>query len=588
MLYPAAMKFASAVTLGLVLFSFACSKKEAPPAPQPAAKELRDSGPLEKLAAPDGVLAFGGIDRPVKAFQQLNGFLSKAAGAHSTPEMATRALARNLGLKHSGAIDLSRPIRFVVLAPERYPGSRCISFATQGRKALVAALPKTKQLAGKASYRFTDGNGQEVYLDLIDDFAIVCHNGRFFKDKRDFIVRLLGSNAQGKAVAMVVAKNVAKAYAKDIQAIPKRLKRLTARSKGMPGVARLFAESIANLGDIDTMRLGASEGPGNGLLASIQIQAKGGSPLAKRNSNSKNDATKLARLLPASTMAALLLNLDPQGPGPLTQSLHRWLFKMAWGQAPPAMGKGALQRKQQRQAYLDATTGEFALAMFQTEEGTSQTLLITRLRNAAAAKKSMAKLLSSEPDGTKKRPRKMAARKKKLARKFRPEAYRINEEPVAVVEHPWVAASKQSKPDPSAAGAAKRALKDSFSESHIAYRDNLQLIVFGRQAKPTVKRWLEAKLRLGFESNPAFLRAKKLAAKNPSILLLGAPMALARGLQFRQLKPLLDSIPSKNDGSTMLALSMGNEDQTIQLQLDVPAEQARAVVQLMTLSRGLR
>jgi len=584
----------------LALLASGCADDKKVPPPAPVRREIVNTGPIEQLAAPPDVLVFGGADDPAAALTQLDNMMGAMAGGAAKPEMAATALARNFGLTGATAIDMSRPLRFVLFDQKKVAQPLCLSIGTKTKVAFIATLPSSKETTTANSFRFSLGRDRKVHVNFIDDVAVLCHDPKVFGQHRAFFTKLLGATIQSRVGVVLAMENIAVRYRASLAALGQKWARMQpAHSPASPALATAFEGLTSLMVDLDRLLIRLNEAPRQkagagkaapgkaapleasqlGMVMKLIATPKKGSTLAKALAGFSAGELGILQQLPPDTAFALALTVDNSKPHPITAKLLDLTLGMSLGSALAPSDSSAQKHARQVREYFRATTGQVVLAAHPLD-GELSVAVVTGLRDAKAAKKTWGQLLESYDDpAVQKRHAELG-----VAIALTKKAYDVNGTPVATIATKFAGQAKALPHAP----AMTRDLLQGMMQTHMALTDSMQITTIGRHAGKAMKAWLEGKVAGGLARVPGVQRARRNAISNPFMLLYGSPITVARMLRVGGQKPFAAALPNEPAPKTGVALSAGVVNGQPSLVVDVSAEQARTLIQLMTMSQGLR
>jgi len=547
---------------------------------QPA-KEVAPSGPIEKLAAPESVLAFGGSDDMKTLLPEL-AKLAGPAGAQLQAKQVAKLVAARLELTDPSVVALDKPMRFVVVDPKAHDNGAVILMSTTGRDAFVAAMPKNKKQndAGNA-YSFQSPTqsttGFSTYVNFVDDVAVMSPNKDLFSKYKVFLLKLAGATVASGASVVIAAKHAAKLYQSEIDEAVAEAKAEGAESPGAPAVfaemgkMAQWAAGVAKDIDKVIIRIDALD---DGGKVAIDVSAKDQSGLQKTFRSVGERKLSLLSKVPADATAVVAMNVDPDSQDELTRSLTAWSLQLSLGQDADSKYSDAMND------YWKATSGEMVFAAHRVPNGEGLRFsALMGIRDAEAARKAQQTLrgMLQQP----KLQQSYAAMGMKLS--VQSPAYKIGDVPVSTVT---AEVDRDAKPS---AQSVHRALGNSaplytkLMSSHIAIGPELGVMAYGDEARASIETWLGGKMPGGFDKAPGLTRALSHAAKGMFMLAYGSPTELIKQSLGSQL-PQLGGPPTQDNG---IAISAGATDGVLHIVVDMPAAQALALAKAMTTLGGL-
>jgi hypothetical protein len=547
-------------SLALGLYFSGCDKKDEKKnqtAPAVSAtkdkenKEIAATGALEKLAAPAGIMAFGGADSPEALITSVAAAMGQA-GAMLTPQLAAAGLAKDFSLQE-GAIDLSKPARFVVADPKTFKEPVLLAFTAKGgREGVEKALPadKKKDDAGNA-YSYTAGS-KTAYLNFVADWAVISRDKDVFAKNGDFVKQLLGAKTTAPVAAVVSVKNLVDKFGPEIEQGLAKIGQMPAQPGVNPEQLAAMMQGMASMArDADTVVVSASA-PDKGFVMTIDARAKTGTDLAKTAESATAGKLALLSKLPKDAAFAFAMSMDTDKVSPLMKSLMQWSMKATFAGAGEKIG--ALT-----ESFMKACNGEFAFAGYKPSAGEDFAMVsLTGVRDAAAIKKGW-QAVYKDPA--------VAENFKKIGMELtvKPDAYKVGAVSVTTQE------TKFTGKHPSQA--QMQALFGGGINSHYAVSTDLAIVAMAKDPKPVLEAWLGGKVDGGFDQTPGFGKAKGRAADNAFVIGYGSIGGVLSALRI----PGAPQLPPGDDG---MAFSAGAKDGALRLVIDIPAGQVQQIVAL--------
>lgn len=540
------------------------------------AKEVAESGAIEKLAAPDDVVAFGGAD----SLNALAANLSKVAGplgASMQPAMLSQQLAKKYGLKDPAALALDKPARVLVVDPKKHPDGTVLIVATTGRDKLLQALPQKQDDVDGNAHAFT--GTKLTYLNFLDDYAVLTSDKGVFASHKPFLVKLAGAKLSHEATMVLSAKNAAALYKTELgRAMEDMEKEMAAPAMPMGGAGMgkmvQWMAGVAHDLEVVSIHLDTLE---DGAALVMDVSAKKESALDKTFRTLGERKLALLEKVPAEAPMVIGMSVDPDAEDDLTRGLTAWSLQISLGEDVDPKYSEAMT------AYWKATTGEVAFATYAHPGREGLTLVaIGGIRDADNARQAQATLraMYDTPELAK------TYESMGLTLSYKNDAYKIGDVPVSTVtaelkeapaQNPQGINLKQSLGDGGS-------LFSNLMSSHVAIAADKSLVAYGKDAKPVVEGWLEGSVPGGFDKSPGLLRAQKKAAKGLFFMAYAVPLDLMKGFGA---VPNMPQLPGVQSGGPGIALSAGAKDGVVQVVLDVPATQAMALsTAMMTLGGG--
>lgn len=555
-----------------------CDDDKKPDGVEPTkAQEVAPSGPIDELEAPTEVVTFGGSDSLVSLANKIGAVGGPMGAAAVNPAMMGKGMAKTFGLKNDGAFALDKPFRFAMVDPKNLAEPLVLVVSMTKKEDLVALLPPAhkKDDAGNAISYPVDG--ETVYLNFIDDFAVFSQNQEIFAKQKAFLVKLAGAKVPNEGVAVVSASNATKMYAKELAEAVTEAEQALANQPGMPmggdgmkKMAQWFATTAKEL-DRVVVRV---DGVEDGGKLTFDLVPKEGSELKKTFGALGKQKLELLDEVPADAPIAMVAAIDPNATGELTQSLTAWSLQLSLGDEVDEELTRAMDD------YWKASTGQMAFAAHQVPnvEGLrfSGVFGVRDAEKARAAQKVLRGIY--ERDSFKKTYDEMG-----VAMSFTPEAYRVGDVPVARVS---------AKLDDAAGDANLRsalgptaALFSDLMNTHVAIAEPLGVMAYGQDGRSVVEAWLGGDMPGGLDAAPGMVRALKHAAPGLFMVIYGKPLEVMKAMGVSSPQ---GQQAAGQGGDSGLALSAGADEGGLHVVLDLPTTQVAALVSAaMTMQRGM-
>ncbi len=542
-----------------------CAKKEkkADDAPKVTpTKELVAGGALEKLAAPAGVMAFGGAESPAALVKALSAMLG-TAGAAVTPEVASAGMEQGFKLQ-TGAIDFAKPMRFAVVDPKAFKEPLLVAFAPKGgREGLEKALPadKKKDDAGNA---FSYSAGHTTYVNFLDEWVVLSQDKDIFAKNRDFVKQLLGAKTAAPASVLVSVQNLVKAYGAELDAGLAQIGKMPPQPGMNPQQLADMMKAVAALAhDLDTLVIsGAAD---NGLILTFDARPKADSSLATMAGAPSPGKLALLPKIPGNAAFAMVMSMDTEHPSPLMHALLQWSMRSTFS----AAGDKVMSVTD---SFMKACSGEFAFAGYKQPNSENLTMVsLTGVKDAAAVRKGWSEMQSVYKDPA------VQANLEKLGMKMevKPDAYKIGAVPVTVQE-----TKIDAKQNPQMAQV--QTLLAPMLTSHYAVSDDLAVVAMGKDAKAALEAWLGGKVEGGGADNLRFAAVRAKAADNTVMLAFGSMSGILGAFGM----PGMGGLAAVGDRD--MAVSLGTKDGALRLVIDLPAQQIQQMVMMASQLGGKR
>lgn len=511
-------------------------------------KELVSSGPVEKLSAPAGVIAFGGAKDLQAATKNLEGVFD----ASMITEQVKGALALS-------KLELNKPMRFMLADPKKNSeGALIFALDLGGKAGAEAALPKKRKADDEGNaYSYSDPAGQKIFVNIVEPFAVFTRSKDAFSKNKEFFSKVLGAEVKGGATAIISVVNAQAVFKEEIDQTFEQM----GKGPPTPGLAPGQLEGMMGgfrdaLKEVDTLSvtLDAVEG---GSIANVVATPKGDSELHKSLASLKALPLDYLSKIPAKTIAGAAFGMKPEMGG-LAEKIFTWSMRTS-------LGIDDDKRLEEVKAYWKASTGEMAMAY--TEVADTEGPQLTTVAGITDAEKART-YLDAFMEVYKEKAFNDRMGALGLSYTVKKDAYEVDGTKVSIVE---------TKVDPKKNPGA--AMLGALTQQHSAITDDLQVMAMGKEAKKVVTAWLEGKVEGGFETKPAVVRALKHKAPGTVFFawadpgsVLGAMMAAAQPEGAKGAGPTAP--PATADG---VALSLGAEGGRLHLVIDLPTSTLKAL-----------
>lgn len=538
-------------------------------------EEVAPSGPIDQLAAPAEVVAYGGSDS-LESFAKKAGAVAGPMGAATinAPLMA-KGLAKTLGLKNESAIALDKPTRFAVVDPKKLDEPLVFLVTMTKKEELMALLPpKTTKDEGGNAIAYDSPEAKRIYLNFLDDFAVFAQDKELFGKHKAFLAKLAGSTVSNEAAIVMSVANGSKIYESELTDAVKQAEQALQQSPnpalggdGMKKMAQWFASTAKEMDKL-VIRL---DGVSDGGKLTFDLLPKEGTDLKKTFVALGGQKLELLDEVPAQAPLAMVTAVDPDKGGELTQSLTAWSLQLSLGDDVDQKYLDAMDR------YFEATTGQMAFAAHQVPgvEGLRFSGLIG-VRDAEKAREAQSVL------------RELYAKEKfkntyeqlGMTMAFTPSAYKVGDVPVDRVEAKLEDSGGQANLKQTLGPTA--ALFGDLMNTHVALAEPLGVMAYGQDGKSVIEAWLGDKVAGGFDKAPGVVRSVKHAPKGLFLLVYGEPMRLTSALGMPTARGAQLPVDSG------LAVMAGADDGKLHVVLDLPTEQVAALMSMaMQMQQGM-
>ena len=568
----------------LTLLATSCDDDKAPPdggiasaKPQPAT--VKPTGAVDKLDAPEKVLAFGGANKLNDLINNAQGFIAGARpGVKAEADLARKGIQSRFRLKNADWLDTEQPARFAVVDPKGNQSPVVLVLAAKERAKVEAALPDDKKAGADGNaFTYSISPGTSAFVNFIDGFVAFSMAKDSFPTSKDFLVQLSGATIGGDATAVLSAKNAYNMFQGELDLIAKEARKGLAEAE--QSNAMLSPDALGALidwgfsvpKDIERVVVTATV-PKRGARVTLEIRPRPSSELEKAFKSLKKRPLNLLARLPKDTPFAFGAALDPDTENELTKQMLKWSFQLS---VPEPEQDAAMQAMSD---YWKGTTGEMAFAVHAVPETEGLNLVaLMGIRDAEKVREAQGKLFE-------------LYRKESVAKAYKDlglevnhkeSAYKIGDVPVDTWTTKFADGEKANQLQ---ANPAIAMMADLMTQ-HIAVSDDLAVVAYGKGAKAVVTAWLEAKVQGGFNESIGMKRALENAAPDHLGLLYVSPMQIVKHTLLGGKSPL-GAIASLAVPKTGISASMGATNGVVTLAVDVPVEQAQAIMQVLSRAGG--
>ena len=553
-----------------------CDDDEKPDGVEPTkTQEVAPSGPIDELQAPAEVVFFGGSDNLVSLAHEIGAVGGPMGSAAINPAMIGKGMAKTFGLKNDGAFALDKPFRFAMVDPKKLDEPLVLVVSMTKKEELVALLPQDHKKDDGGNAISYPVNGETVYLNFVDDFAVFSQDKDVFAKQKAFFVKLAGAKVPNEGVAVVSASNATKMYAKELaDAVAEAEKALDDQpsmpmgGEGMKKMAQWFSTTAKEIDRVVIRLDGLEDG---GKLA-FDVVPKEESDLKKTFDALGKQKLELLDDVPADAPLAMVAAMDPDKTGELTQSLTAWSLQLSLGDEVDEELTKAMDD------YWKASTGQIAFAAHEVPnlEGLRFSGLfgIRDADKARAAQKVLRGLY--EREAFKKTYDEMG-----VTMTFKPDAYKVGDVSVDRVEAKLDDVSGKANLEQTLGPTA--ALFGDLMNTHVAIASPLGVMAYGQDGKSVIEAWLGGDMPGGLDKTPGMQRALKHAAPGLFMVMYGKPLDVMKSM----------GVPSPRGaraqgGDSGLAMSAGAEKGTLHVVLDLPTTQVAALIgAAMTMKGGM-
>jgi hypothetical protein len=495
---------------------------------------------------------------------------------------AVGSLAMRYGLSDGTALDPKKPVRFAIVDPKANKEPVVVAVGTTGRDAFIKTLPAkaTKDDGGNA-YSYTTGASTPVFVNFVDDWAVFTNTKELFPQHKAFVVKLIGATVDSDAALVIDVGHLHKAYASELDlALKNAQKELESSAASTPigssaGIGKIMEWTASVAKELDKVHVSASAGSAGGELG-FAFSPKAGTELEKAfRGLGKRNLEPILGKLPADAPLALAASFDSSTTSDLMRTIAAWSLQLSLGQ-----GASAADYSEAMNAYWKAATGDTALTAFPFE-GKLRLSLLTGVKDAEAMRKAVAALRAMyKEEGVKKLYEGMGV---KLEHKVG--AYKVGDVSVDTLTATLVEPKADDKGAKGKGNDAnlKRALGSGagifadLMSHHTAIGGDTAFMVYGAEGKKLMEAWLGGKVQGGLDREPGVKRALSNAAPGLFFLLYGSPLAVASAL---------DKGGATGPVKEGIAISAGGDGGLLHVVLDVPADQAKDLMRMLSSLRG--
>lgn len=504
-------------------------------------KELVSSGPVEKLTAPAGVIAFGGAKDLQAATKNLGGVFD--------PAMITEQVKGALALSK---LELNKPLRFMLADPKKNPeGALVVGLELGGKSGGEAVLPKEKKADDEGNaYSYKDAGGKKIFVNFVEPYTVFTRTKDAFGKNKEFFTKLLGAEVKGGATVIVSVVNAQTVFKEEMDQAFDQM----GKGPGAPGLGAGQLESMMGgvrdaLKEVDTVAITIDPVDG-GSTATLVATPKANSELQKSLAGMKAQPLSFLAKLPPKTTGAAVFAMKPEMGG-LAEKIFSWSMRASLGIDDPKLVEASKE-------YWKASSGEMAYAFTEIPdtEG-SKITMIAGITDQEAAQKYQDTLMSMYDDKAfNDRMGEMG-----MSYKVKRNAYEVAGAKATVVEM-----KIDGKKNPAAA------VLGGMKEQHTIIGKDLQVSAFGEDAKKIITAWLDGKVPGGFDKAPPIVRAMKNKAPGTFFIAWGDPAAIMASVmaaaQPEGAKGAAPKAPPPTaDG---MALSLGAADGKLHVVFDLP------------------
>jgi len=511
-------------------------------------KELVSSGPVEKLTAPAGVVAFGGAQDLQAATKNLGGIFD--------PAMITEQVKGALALSK---LELDKPMRFMLADPKKNPeGSFIVGLDLGGKKGGEAVLPKEKKADDEGNaHSYKDPGGKKIFVNFVEPYTVFTRTKDAFSKNEAFFKKVIGADVEGGATVIVSVVNAQTVFKEEMDEAFEQM----GKGPGTPGLAAGQLESMMGgvrdaLEEVDTVAITLDPVDG-GSTATIVATPKANTELQKSLAGMKPQPLSFLAKLPPKTTGAAVFAMKPEMGG-LAEKIFSWSMRASLGIDDPKLVEASKE-------YWKASTGEMAYAFTEIPDTKgSKVTMIAGITDQAAAQKYQDTLMSMYDDKAfNDRMGEMG-----MTYEVKKNAYEVAGAKATVVE-------MKVDPKKNPAGAMLGAMK----EQHNIIGEDLQVSAFGDESQKVITAWLEGKVPGGFDKAPPVVRAMKNKAPGTFFIAWGDPAAIMASVmaaaQPEGTKGAAPPAPPPTaDG---MALSLGAADGKLHVVFDLPTSTLKAL-----------
>jgi hypothetical protein len=539
-------------------------------------EEVAPSGPIEDLEAPAAVVLYGGSDSLVSLAKKAGAMAGPVGAATINGPLIGKGLAQSLGLKNESALDLEKPFRFAVVDPKKLDEPMVLLVTMTKKEELTGLLPPktTKDDGGNAISYATQG--KTIYLNFLDDFAVFTQDKETFAKHKAFLAKLAGAKVTGEGSAVVSVANASKIYESELaDAVKKAEQAMQQQSAGMPmggdGMKKMAQWVASTAKEMDKV-VARVDGVDDGGTITFDVLPKEGSDLKKTFDSLGKQKLELLDELPADAPLAMVMAIDPDEGGELTQSLTAWSLQLSLGEDIDEKYLDAMDQ------YFKATTGQMAFAAHHVPgvEGLrfSGIMGVRDAEKARESQKTLRELYDKESF-------KKTYDDLGMKMTFKPNAYKVGDVPVDRVEAKLDETGGQANLKQALGPSA--ALFGDLMNTHVALTTPLGVMAYGQDGKAVIEAWLGGEMAGGFDKDPGVARALKHAAPGTFMLMYAEPLKMMSAMGMPA--PPQQGAPTSKSG---LAVTAGADEGQLHVVLDLPTAQVAALIgAAMQMQRGM-
>lgn len=574
---------AAAALLALPLLS-ACGddKKPEPVWALPAEAAAAPAAPIGEIAPPAAVIAWGGVDDAEKLASGAQAFAQQVSPmVPRLLDLAQDELRRRLALTKLEGIDWKRPARVAVFDPKGMPKAQlAVVLTVANRDQLLASVPPTVQKKANDegnAVTWRDDLGRTICLSFVDDAVVITWDKKQFAANAEFFARLARSKVAEQQAFYLSAQNVSTLYAKEIDdVIAQARQQVTASPAAVSGLqaeasVRVFSWMVDTWKELDRLEV-VPKILEDGALLSLRLHPKAGTALATSLKAIEARPHELLKRLPADATMFASFSTNPDAVDGLTTRLVEWAMSVGFG------GKVPEGYAQAVKDYFTATGGQIAVAVHKPFSGDG--LALTTLLSVRDEEKLRAAMRKSK-EPLKDKAMAESYKKAGILMDYKESAYKVGAVPVDVAEVRF----EKGKNPLAQLGTLGEAMAEMYT-NHTAVSADLAVIGYGKDARKTVEAFLGGKVEGGLDRVAGAARAFRLAAANPVGILYVSPVEMAKRASLGGQNPLAEGLKDLAT-TTGVALSFAARDGVLEVVLDVPGEQARAVAQGMGRARAV-
>ena len=300
------------LVLGLCTVAAGCKKKDEVGAPLKAE--------VGAVAMPAPVLGFASLkslDGLTKAVGEVVDQFQPGLGALLAGQVPALLQAKVLGLTSLSFLDLTKPVRIVMLDYQKFQNPLLLVVSHRGAEALNGGLPQTKAKGSPDNeWKYGGPGGQEVFVNRLgEDLVVFSFHQGSFPAAKPFLQELRRYPGTEILDVHVAGTNLNPIAESQIQRAREQIGQMApAQDQGTP-MGQMLQKELDMLSSLlKQMEAGrlVLRWDGAGLALEATVKATGDGGLARLAADMKNRRMDLYRRLPGEATMLIASNLDPQ------------------------------------------------------------------------------------------------------------------------------------------------------------------------------------------------------------------------------------------------------------------------------------